>query len=209
MSFETYLVSSPVDDSAAFAERLMHAVAALSPASVLLDVPAGDERAQINLIKALAPALQEAGVAVLVNTSAQASIRGGADGVHVASPLLVPPMREALKTERIIGAGGLTSRHDAMDAGEAGADYVMFGEPRSDGSQMTLSALAERAAWWAEVFETPCVAYANSAIAVEPLALSRAEFVALGPWCMDDPEAAAAAVATARASLLAKSKQSA
>lgn len=207
MSFETYLVSPLIDEASASGERLMRAVAVLSPASVLLDVPAGDERAQINLIKALAPALQEAGVAVLVNTSAQVAIRGGADGVHVASPLLVASMREALKTERIIGAGGLTSRHDAMDAGEAGADYVMFGEPRPDGSQMTLSALAERAAWWAEVFETPCVAYANSIMAVEPLALSRSEFVALGPWCIDDPEAASQAVAAARASLAAKSKQ--
>jgi thiamine-phosphate pyrophosphorylase len=209
MSFETYLISPPIDDVAAMGEHLRRAVAALSPASVLLDVPMGEERMQINLIKMLAPALQEAGVAVLVNTSAQVAIRGGADGVHVVSPLLVPSMREALKTDRIIGAGGLTSRHDAMDAGEAGADYVMFGEPRPDGSQMTLSALAERVGWWAEVFETPCVAYASSIVAVEPLALCRAEFVALGPWCFDAPEAAAAAVASARASLTAKSKQTA
>lgn len=207
MSFETYLISPLVDGSTPFGQRLMLAVAALSPASVLLDIPAGEERAQINLIKALAPALQEAGVAVLVNTSAQVAVRAGADGVHVGSVLLVQPMREAMKTERIVGAGGLTSRHDAMDAGEAGADYVMFGEPRPDGSQMTLSALAERAAWWAEVFETPCVAYANSAVAVEPLALTGAEFVALGPWCFDDIEAAAGVVATARASLKTKGKQ--
>lgn len=207
MSFETYLVSLPVEGDAAFGERLMRAVAALSPASVLLDVPLADERAQINLIKAWTPALQEAGIAVLVNTSAQVAIRSGADGVHVGSVPLVGPMREAMKTDRIVGAGGLTSRHDAMDAGEAGADYVMFGEPRPDGSQMTLSALAERAAWWAEVFETPCVAYANAPVAVEPLALTRAEFVALGPWCFADPGAAAFAVAAARASLAAKSKQ--
>jgi thiamine-phosphate pyrophosphorylase len=203
MSFQIYLVSPLIDDTAAMARRLVQAVAVLSPASVLLDLPLGDERAQINLIKALAPAMQEAGVAVLVNTSAQVAIRGGADGVHVESPLLVPPMREALKTDRIVGAGGLTSRHDAMDAGEAGADYVMFGEPRLDGTQMTLSALAERAAWWAEVFETPCVAYAHSAQAIEALAHSRAEFVALGPWCIDEPAAAAAAVSAARASLAA------
>lgn len=207
MSFQTYLVSPLIEDAAALGPRLMHAVAVLSPASVLLDIPADDERAQINIVKALAPALQESGVAVLVNCAPQVAIRGGADGVHVASSLLVASMRDVLKTERIVGAGGLMSRHDAMDAGEAGADYVMFGEPRLDGSQMTLSALAERAKWWAEVFETPCVAYANSLVAVEPLALSRAEFVALGSWCLDDPEAAAKAIEAARASLLEKSKQ--
>lgn len=207
MSFETYLVSPLIVDAAAFSPQLMRAVALLSPASVLLDIPAGDERSQINLIKSLAPALQEAGVAVLVNAGAQVAIRGGADGVHVSSSLLVGSARDAVKTERIVGAGGLASRHDAMDAGEAGADYVMFGEPRLDGSNMTLSALAERAQWWAEVFETPCVAYATSAVAVEPLALTRAEFVALGPWCFDDAEVATRAVKAARASLLDKSKQ--
>jgi thiamine-phosphate pyrophosphorylase len=206
-SFDTYLISPPLTDAAAFRPRLLAVLAALKPVSLLFDVPAADDRDQINLIKALAPLAQEANVAVLVNTAPHVAVRGGADGVHVASPLLIGPAREVLKTERIVGVGGLASRHDAMDAGENGADYVMFGEPRADGSLMTLSALLDRASWWAEVFETPCVAYAASAEVVEAVALTRAEFVALAPWCFDDPEAAAAAVATARESLQAKSKQ--
>jgi thiamine-phosphate pyrophosphorylase len=209
MAFDVYLVSPLITDPAALRPRLEAALRALQPASILFDVPAGDERAQINLIKVLCPMAQETGAAVLVNTSAQVAVRGGADGVHVSSSLLVPAMREVLKTERIVGAGGLMSRHDAMDAGEAGADYVMFGEPREDGTVMTLSALTDRASWWAEVFETPCVAYAASAIAVEAMALTRAEFVALGPWWVDDPVAAAAAVTEARASLALRGKQTA
>ncbi|MCO4055771.1 MAG: thiamine phosphate synthase [Bosea sp.] len=207
MSFETYLVSPVLTEPAAFRARLEAALRLLNPASLLLDVPPGEERAQINLIKALAPLAQEAGVAVLVNTAPQVAVRGGADGVHVASPLLVGPAREALKAERIVGAGGLAARHDAMDAGEAGADYVMFGEPRADGTVMTLSALVDRASWWAEVFETPCVAWAASAGAVEPLAATRSEFVALGPWCFEDAAAAAAAVSEARARIAARGKQ--
>ena len=206
MAFDIYLISPPIRDAEAFRPLLASAMAALSPASLLLDVPAGDERAQINLIKTFAPLVQEAGVAILVNTPAHVAVRGGADGVHVASPLLVRETRDILKTERIIGVGGLTSRDDAMDAGEAGADYVMFGEPRADGSLMTLSQLVDRSSWWAEVFQIPCVAYAASVDAVEAIAMSRAEFVALGPWCFEDPAKAAEAVAKARQSL-AKSKQ--
>ena len=47
-----------------------------------------------------------------------------------------------------------------MTLGEAGADYLMFGEPRPDGSLPALDEVVERAAWWAEIFETPCVAFA-------------------------------------------------
>ena len=46
-----------------------------------------------------------------------------------------------------------------MSLGEAGADYLLFGEPRPDGSLPSLESVVERAAWWAEIFETPCVAY--------------------------------------------------
>jgi thiamine-phosphate pyrophosphorylase len=196
--FETYLITPPLTDAEAFRAPFLAAITALTPASVLLALPEADERTQINLIKALAPLAQEAQVAVLVNTAAHVAVRGGADGVHVAGAGLVTVSRETLKGDRIVGAGGLTSRHDAMDAGEAGADYVMFGEPRGDGSALSLSALVERATWWAELFETPCVAYAADPAAIEPLALTRAEFLALGPWCFADLTGAAKALTEAR-----------
>ncbi len=206
MAFDIYLITPPIIDAASFRPLLASAIAALSPASLLLDIPPGDERAQVNLIKALAPGAQDAGIAVLANTAPHVAVRGGADGVHVSSPLLVGEAREILKTDRIIGAGGLTSRDDAMDAGEAGADYVMFGEPRADGSLMSLSQLADRSRWWAELFQMPCVSYAASADAIETLASTRCEFVALGPWCFADPAAAARAAEQAKRSLAA-SKQ--
>ncbi len=199
--FQTYLVSPVIEEAAVFRPALQAAVAALKPASLLLRLSDRlDERARINLVKALAPLAQAEDVAVLVDQEAAIAVRGGADGVHATSLAAVVQAREVVKGERIVGAGGLLSRHDAMDAGEAGADYVMFGEPRSDGKAMAPSALLERAAWWAELFETPCVAYAARPEAIAPLAFTRAEFVALGPWCFDDPAAAAAAVAEALAS---------
>jgi thiamine-phosphate pyrophosphorylase len=124
--------------------------------------------------------------------------RGGADGAHMigADPELANTWRERLK-DRSIGAGGLRSRDDAMIMGEAGVDYLMFGEPRADGSLPPLEALIERAAWWAEIFATPCVAFAPSLASVPALAATGAEFVALGEAVWTHAGGPAAAVRAA------------
>ena len=59
----------------------------------------------------------------------QLAARAGADGAHLTGIEAFAAALGALKPDRIAGAGGLRSRHDAMLAAEAGADYVMFGEP--------------------------------------------------------------------------------
>ncbi len=88
-----------------------------------------------------------------------------------------------------------------MSVGEAGADYLIFGEPRPDGSLPALESVAERAAWWAEIFETPCVAYAPTLDAIPQLAATGAEFVALGDAVWSHPDGPAAAVRLATAAL--------
>src|SRR5689334_2742400 len=176
-----YLVSPPIRHAQAFAPLLAAACAAGDVAAVLLRLEPADERTLINRVKALAPAAQQAGAAVLVEAPeaddlASVVARGGADGAHMAGDLSeLGPLRERLKGERILGAGGLRSKHDAMTAGEAGVDYVMFGEPRPDGSHPPFEAVANRAAWWAEIFETPCVACAPSLEAAALLAQTGAE----------------------------------
>jgi thiamine-phosphate pyrophosphorylase len=92
----------------------------------------------------------------------------------------VGELRDRLKGERAIGVGGLRTKDDAMTLGEAGVDYLLFGEPRPDGSVPALESVVERAGWWAEIFETPCVAFAPTLDAVPQLAATRAEFIALG-----------------------------
>jgi thiamine-phosphate pyrophosphorylase len=84
-----------------------------------------------------------------------------------------------------------------MVAAEAGADYVMFGEPDQRQHRPSLEAVIERVAWWAELFEIPCVGFAGSLDEVAAIADAGAEFVALGDWIFDYPEGAAAAVAQA------------
>jgi thiamine-phosphate pyrophosphorylase len=198
-----YLVTPIIQDAQAFAPALAQACAAGEVAAVLLRLAAGDERTLTNRVKALAPAAQERGAAVLVSALGEIDLagiatRGGADGAHMigADPELANTWRERLK-DRSIGAGGLRSRDDAMIMGEAGVDYLMFGEPRADGSLPPLEALIERAAWWAEIFATPCVASAPSLASVPALAATGAEFVALGEAVWTHAGGPAAAVRAA------------
>lgn len=198
------IVTPPVIDALAFAPLLEKALVAGDVAAVQLRLGVADERAQINIIKELAPRVQARDTALVAETTPAIAIRGGADGAHVAirqpaEVALLGEAREQLKSERILGAGGLKSRHDAMDAGEAGVDYVMFGEPRADGSIMALAAVVERAQWWVEIFQTPCVAYAPDLEAVAPLASAGVEFVALGAWIFGGDVDAAAQIGSARA----------
>lgn len=197
-----YLIT-PVLEDASFAPQLSEACATGAVAAVLLRLASADERSLTNQVKALAPAAQEHGAAVIITTEGKADLatiaaRGGADGVHIAGdPALARELRERLKSERALGVGAIRTKDDAMTLGEAGVDYLLFGEPRPDGSLPSLESVVERASWWAEIFETPCAAYAPSLDAVETLAATNAEFVALGDAIWSHPDGPAAAVKAA------------
>jgi thiamine-phosphate pyrophosphorylase len=204
------LVTPPVADADAMAFKLMQAQAGGDLAAVLLRLTEGDERSRIERVKRLAGPVQAANVALVVEASALVAARGGADGVHLTGgPEAIAEARSSLKGERIIGAGGLRARHDAMDIGEAGVDYVMFGEPRPDGSVPPLPAVIERAGWWAEIFETPCVAYAPDPESVPALVETGAEFVALGAWAFEEGRDIRALVAEANEAIAARAARKA
>ena len=190
-----YLVTPPVADAQAFSSTLAAALAAGDVAAVLLRLAEADERTQINLIKTLAPAVQNRGAALLLDGHADLVARSGADGAHLNGIDEFTGAIERLKPERIVGAGGMVTRHDAMTAAEAGADYVMFGEPDEAGQRPSFDAVVERVAWWAEVFESPCVAFAADIDEVAPLVAAGADFVALGDRLWRDPQTVAATVA--------------
>jgi thiamine-phosphate pyrophosphorylase len=121
-------------------------------------------------------------------------MRAGADGAHLTG---IEAMREALPTlkpDRIAGVGGLITRHDSMSAGEAGADYVLFGEPDGRGSRPSADAIAERLQWWAELFEPPCVGFAATFDEAGEFADAGADFVLVGDLIWTDPRGAAAAL---------------
>jgi thiamine-phosphate pyrophosphorylase len=192
-----YLVTPLLAEAQAFSAQLAAALAACDVAAVLLRLSDADERTQINRAKALGPIVQDKGAALLLDGHADLVARAGADGTHVTGMPAFTAALERLKPERIVGVGGLATRHDAMATAEAGADYVMFGEPDASGECPTFDAIAERVAWWAEVFEIPCVGFAASMDEITPLVTAGADFVALGDWLWRDPSAIAAMLARA------------
>jgi thiamine-phosphate pyrophosphorylase len=88
-----------------------------------------------------------------------------------------------------------------MLAGEAGADYVLFGEPEPDGARTPADVTLERVEWWAQVFQVPCIGVAEAPDEVAPVARAGAEFVALGDWVFAAPADIAQIVADAAAAL--------
>lgn len=199
-----YLVTPVAADLAALKFDLLAALDSADIAAVLLRLPNEDDRSLINRVKALAPTVQRGDAALIIDGHPAIVARSGADGAHLRSITEFEESVEALKPDRIAGAGGLSTRHDAMIAAEGGADYVMFGEPTPEGERPTLEAIAERVSWWAEVFEAPCVAYAGSLDDVAPLAQAGADFIALGDFIFADSRGVAAAVADAVTRLTAK-----
>jgi thiamine-phosphate pyrophosphorylase len=184
-------------DSGGLAERLTESLAAADIAAVLLRLPDIDERGRVNRVKALAPAVQDKGAALLIDGHPELAARAGADGAHLGGIEAFRTALATLKPARIAGCGGLVTRHDAMLAAEAGADYVMFGEPDENRNRPSFDAVVERVAWWAEVFEIPCVGFAATLDEVQPIAAAGADFVAVGDCIFADARGCAAAVADA------------
>jgi thiamine-phosphate pyrophosphorylase len=198
-----YLVTPQIDDTAAFARGIDDVLAAGDIAAVLLRLRDADERTLINRAKALGSAIQRRDVALLLDGRPELVARAGADGAHLSGIETLRAALPLLKPDRIAGTGGLRSRHDAMLAGETEADYVMFGDPDRAGGRPPIAAVEERVAWWAELFQPPCIGYAANADEVRPLAQAGADFVALGDWIWTQQDGAAKAVAAASESLAA------
>jgi thiamine-phosphate pyrophosphorylase len=192
ISARLYLATPLLADAATFAPALDEALAAGDVASLLIRFADGDERSQEAIVRALAPAAQAKDVAVLVAAAPNVALRAGADGAHVAGAgeALADAVKK-LSPRYIVGAGDLDTRDDAMRAGELNADYVMF-------SDLDREALVERVAWWAELFNTPCVVRAATLDDVAPLAEAGADFVLLDDAVWSDARGPAAAVADAQ-----------
>ena len=195
-----YLVTPEVTDAQGFARDLGAALAGTDVAAVLLRLAQADERTLINRVKVLAPIAQAKDAALVLDGNYEIVAHGGADGAHLTVEMFADAI-ETLKPSRIAGCGGLQTRHDAMFAAERGADYVLFGEPDSNGERPSFEAILERVSWWAEVFEVPCVGYAASYDEIAPLVSAGADFVAVGDFIWADARGPATAIADAAARL--------
>jgi thiamine-phosphate pyrophosphorylase len=200
-----YLLTPPLTEAehADFAALLRDVLSAGDVACVLARLAPGAESGARKILARLLEVAARAEAALLVDDDARLAARAGADGAHIrgaGAPLI--EAIESLKPERVVGAGLLRTRDDAMSAGEAGVDYVMFGEPRADGFTPPSDQTIARVVWWADIFEPPCVGFAARLGDIAPLAAAGADFIALGDavWRAERP---AEALAQAQAALLA------
>lgn len=190
---QLYLIS-PLDVSGAFPNRLASALDAGPVAAFQFRVKGFDEHEAARLAEPLQTICAERNVAFIVNDSIGLAKRLGADGVHLGqSDGTVADARERLGSDAQIGVTCHDSRHLAMEAGDAGADYVAFGA-----FFPTLTKQTEHVAgtdlleWWQAIFEIPCVAIGG--ITPEncaPLVTAGADFLAVSHAVWGGDEAAA------------------
>jgi thiamine-phosphate pyrophosphorylase len=194
-----YLVSPRLCEAAPFLPLLRDALSGGGVASLLLRLGLSDEAAAARLVGEIAPVAQAQGVALIIDGAPQLVRASGADGAHVAGAgdELTAAIK-GLAPDFIVGAGALATRHDAMVAGEAGADYLLFGDLDEAPSVKGLATLEERINWWSELFTTPCVAYVREPVEIRSLHRAGADFLMLGDYLWRDPRGAAAAIAEAQ-----------
>jgi len=197
-----YLITPRIEQPTHFMPLLHNALSAADIACVLLRLDqagAWDSANGVQALRGLVQLAQSSGAALMVEHHPSLVRRIGADGAHLEGT--GPQLRsaiDALKPDYIVGVGDLETRDDAMLAGESGVDYVMFGEPLTDGPLPKIAATLERVAWWSEIFTLPCVAFAPDIDTAAALCASGADFVALGSLVWDDSRGPAAVIAAVR-----------
>jgi thiamine-phosphate pyrophosphorylase len=190
---QLYLVS-PLDVGGAFPDRLARALDAGPVAAFQFRVKGIDQHEATRLGEPLRAICAERDVAFIVNDSIALAKRLGADGVHLGQDDGDPrEARSVLGPAAQIGVTCHDSRHLAMEAGEAGADYVAFGAfyPTTT-KQVSHHPEPVILSWWSTVFEIPCVAIGGITPAnAPPLVAAGADFIAVSNAVWGGDEAAA------------------
>ena len=194
-----YLITPPrLDDLAAFGRDLAHALDAGDVAALqirLKDVPDEIIRAAAD---ALAPIAQARGVAVILNDRPDLAAALGCDGVHVGQQdASYAEARKTMGPRAMVGVTCHASRHLAMEAAEAGADYVAFGAfyPSTTKDVTEERPTIELLADWQQIMETPCVAIGGITVDhARELAAAGADFLAVSAGVWAYPQGPAQAV---------------
>lgn len=145
----------------------------------------------------LMPIVQLANAAFIVNDRADLAKRLGADGVHIGQEDTPYTQARALMGHKgIVGVTCHDSRHLAMEAAEAGADYVAFGAFfETTTKQAKTKADPSILTWWQEMMTAPCVAIGGiTTDNARGLAEAGADFLAVSSGVWDHPEGPAVAV---------------
>jgi thiamine-phosphate pyrophosphorylase len=192
-----YLITPPVLEPVSFGETLTRTLGAGDVASLQLRLKDASDDAILRAADVLMPIAQKAGVAFIINDRPDLAARSGADGTHIGQDdMTYAEARALLGSDRIIGVTCHDSRHLAIEAAEAGADYVAFGAffPTST-KEPKARADSELLQWWSQVMVVPSVAIGGiTVINARPLIEAGADFIAVSSGVWDHPDGPAAAV---------------
>lgn len=197
MPTRPYLISPPDLQPGAFAALLARALDAGDVGAFQLRLKDVPDAAVLAAGAALLPVCREREVAFILNDRPDLAREMGADGVHVGqADASVAEARALMGDKAVIGATCHNSRHLAMEAGEAGADYVAFGAffPTAT-KQPPAMADPEIIEWWTELFTLPSVAIGGiTAQNCAPLVKAGADFIAASSFVWAHPNGPAKAV---------------
>ena len=197
-----YLITPPkIDDVASFVDQFRAAIAGGDIASLQIRLKHGDQidaHATREVAQAVQPLCRDHEIALIINDSPQLCRALEADGVHLgADDMDIKAARKLVGPDVIIGATCKSSRHAAMMAGEAGADYVAFGAFYPTTTKAgTVQADPDILSWCQMFLTLPCVAIGGITIQnCTPLIEAGADFLAVSSGVWDHHDGPADAVA--------------
>ncbi|EKN00145.1 thiamine phosphate synthase [Acidocella sp. MX-AZ02] len=190
-----YLITPPILPEN-FERLLAEALDAGDVAALQLRLKDVPEAELLRVIDRLRPIAQSRNVAFLLNDNPALAVKSGCDGAHVGQTDMPAKQARKILGDLTLGVTCHNSRHLAMEAGEAGADYVAFGAffPTTTKEPPEMAEI-ETLKLWAETMEIPCVAIGGiTAENCAPLVEVRAEFVAVSGAVWNHKDGAAAGV---------------
>lgn len=197
MTSQIYLISPPAFDPDAFAPLLDAALATGHVDAFQLRLKDVEDELVLAAGRALGPVCAAHSVTFIVNDRPDLAAALDADGVHIGQDdSSVAAARRQMGDDKILGVTCHNSRHLAIEAGEAGADYVAFGAffPTQT-KETTHTAEPEILQWWSEIFTLPCVAIGGiRADNCAPLVRAGADFLAVSGFVWSHPEGTVAGV---------------
>jgi len=193
-----YVITPPrLDNLNEFAQTLAQALSAGDVAALQIRLKDASDAVISEAVSVLMPIAQAQGVAVILNDRPDLAVRLGCDGVHVGqSDMTCAEARRLMGPDRMIGVTCHDSRHLAMEAAEAGADYVAFGAffPTTTKAAPT-RADPEILRIWQTMMEIPCVAIGGITVdTAAGLAAAGADFLAVSAGVWTHPRGPTAAI---------------
>ncbi|SNT08397.1 thiamine phosphate synthase [Tropicimonas sediminicola] len=196
---QIYLITPPEFELSRFPDALARVLDSREIACVRLALAGQDEDRIARAADACRTVCHGRDVAIVIERHLQLALRHGLDGVHLDGARGIRDARKELGEDGIVGAFCGTSRHDGMNAGEAGADYVAFGPVGASALGDGSVAEADLFAWWTEMIELPVVAEGGLTPELVRTLAPITDFFGIGAeiWGQDDPAEALARLLSA------------